>query len=90
LIEAVGALPFKPRAHASAQYPEIKARVKMEIAEIYWTDEAGLPDDSQYGRGYSIKGKTPVVNLNAKRVSANLILPSTTRARSVSGSLTVA
>ena len=55
------------------QYPEIKARAKKEKAEIYWGDENGMRNDSQHERGYAPKGKTPVVKLNAKRVSVNMI-----------------
>jgi transposase len=54
-------------------YPEIKARAKAETAEIYWGDETGMRNDSQHERGYAPKGKTPVVRLNAKRVSLNMI-----------------
>ena len=55
------------------EYPAIKARAKDENAEIYWGDETGLRNDSQHERGYALKGKTPVVKLNAKRASANMI-----------------
>jgi transposase len=55
------------------EYPQIKARAKEEDAEIYWGDETGMRNDSQHERGYAPKGKTPVVRLNAKRTSANMI-----------------
>jgi len=55
------------------RYPEIQARAKAEKAEIYWGDETGMRNDSQHERGYAPKGKTPVVKLNAKRVSVNMI-----------------
>ncbi|MCP4252804.1 MAG: IS630 family transposase [Candidatus Scalindua sp.] len=54
-------------------YPEIKARAKAEKAEIYWGDETGMRSDSQHGRGYAPKGKTPIVRLNANRTSTNMI-----------------
>jgi len=54
-------------------YPEIKAMAKRENAEIYWGDETGMRNDSQHERGYAPKGKTPVVRLNAKRTSTNMI-----------------
>ena len=38
-------------------YPAIVAREK---AEIHWSDETGLRSDSQHGRRYVPKGKTPV------------------------------
>lgn len=54
-------------------YPEIEARAKQEGAEIHWADETGVRSDCQHGRGYSPKGKTPVITLNAKRHSLNMI-----------------
>lgn len=55
------------------EYPEIKARARREDAEIYWGDETGVRNDCQHERGYAPKGRTPVVELNAKRTSTNMI-----------------
>ncbi len=55
------------------EYPTIKARAKKEKAEIYWGDETGMRNDSQHERGYAPKGKTPIIRLNAKRASMNMI-----------------
>lgn len=55
------------------EYPSIKAYAKKEKAEIYWGDETGLRSDCQHERGYAPKGKTPVIKLNAKRGSINMI-----------------
>ncbi len=55
------------------EYPKIKAKAKSEDAEIHWGDETGFRNDHHYGRGYSPKGKTPVVRTSAKRVSMNMI-----------------
>ena len=55
------------------EYPEIKVKAKEENAEIYWGDETGVRNDSQHERGYAPKGATPIVKLNAKRVSLNMI-----------------
>jgi len=54
-------------------YPQIKAQAKLQNAEIYWGDETGLRSDSQHGRGYAPRGKTPVIALSAKRSSINMI-----------------
>ena len=54
-------------------YPEIQAQAKREDGEIYWGDETGLRNDCQHERGYAPKGKTPVIRLNAKRESINMI-----------------
>ncbi len=54
-------------------YPSITDRAKQEGAEIHWGDETGIRSDSQHGRGYAPKGKTPVIRLSAKRTSINMI-----------------
>lgn len=54
-------------------YPEIKKRAQKEGAEIYWGDETRVRNDCQHSRGYAPKGKTPVVDVNAKRFSMNMI-----------------
>lgn len=54
-------------------YPEIKNRASEEGAEIYWGDETGIRNDCQHSRGYAPKGKAPVVEINAKRFSTNMI-----------------
>ena len=54
-------------------YPEIQIKAKQEDADIHWGDETGFRNDHHYGRGYSPRGKTPVVHLSAKRVRMNMI-----------------
>ena len=54
-------------------YPEIKRRASEDGAEIYWGDETGIRNDCQHSRGYAPKGRTPVVEINAKRFSTNMI-----------------
>lgn len=80
-----GFTPQKPLKHAYKQrpadvqrwldeaYPAIARRAKVEGAEIHWGDETGLRSDAQHGRSYAPRGKTPVINLSAKRVSTNMI-----------------
>lgn len=55
------------------QYPAIVQKARQHHAQIYWADETGLRSDCQHGRGYAPCGKTPVINLCAKRQSINLI-----------------
>jgi len=55
------------------EYPKIASQAKKEGAEIHWGDETGLRNDSQHGRSYSPRGKTPVIRLCAKRERINLI-----------------
>jgi len=54
-------------------YPDIAKKAKKENAEIHWLDETGLSSYSNYLRGYSPKGKTPVLRMQAKRLSLNII-----------------
>jgi transposase len=54
-------------------YPDIAQRAKKEGAEIQWGDETGLCNDSQHGRSYAPRGKTPAIRLPAKRERINLI-----------------
>jgi len=55
------------------EYPAIEQRAKKEKAEIHWGDETGLRNNSQYGRSYAPRGKTPTVLLPAKREHISLI-----------------
>jgi transposase len=55
------------------EYPDIKAKAGAEGAEIHWGDETGLCNNSQHGRSYAPKGKTPAIRLPAKRERINLI-----------------
>jgi len=54
-------------------YPAIAARAKREKAEIHWGDETGLQTGANVEKGYSPKGKTPVVRQTAKRERINMI-----------------
>lgn len=55
------------------EYPTIRERAVKEDAEIHWGDETGIRSDSQHGRSYSPKGKTPVIRLSARYTSVNMI-----------------
>ena len=54
-------------------YPAIASSAKAEKAEIHWGDETGLANNCQHGRSYSLRGKTPVLRLPAKKERINLI-----------------
>jgi len=80
-----GFTPQKPKKRAYEQnpkavqrwlkeeYPVISKSAKKEKAEIHWGDETGVRNDCQYGRSYALKGKTPVKDKMAKRISLNMI-----------------
>lgn len=65
--------PKAVQAWIDTTYPSIKKRAALENAEIFWGDETGIRNDCQHSRGYAPKGKTPVVEINAKRFSTNMI-----------------
>jgi transposase len=55
------------------EYPAIAARARQEKGEIHWGDETGLQTGANVEKGYSPKGKTPVVRQTAKRERINMI-----------------
>ncbi len=54
-------------------YPDIVTKAKQEKAEIHWGDETGVQSDAYNAKGFAPKGKTPIVRLNAKKCSINMI-----------------
>src|SRR5664279_694580 len=65
--------PEAVRRWMQEQYPGVARRAKEQKAEIHWGDETGVRNDCQHGRGFSPKGKTPLVNNSSKRFSINMI-----------------
>jgi transposase len=65
--------PEKIRKWLEEGYPEIAARAKKEKAEIHWGDETGINNEAYNAKGFAPKGKTPVVEINAKKSSINMI-----------------
>jgi len=84
-LNSWGFTPQKPKKKAYEQndkavkkwlqeeYPSIVKRAKKEGAEVQWGDETGIRNTSQYGRSYAPKGKTPVKQTMAKRITLNMI-----------------
>ncbi len=54
-------------------YPAIADRAKAEDAEIHWGDETGLLNNAYYHRSYAPSGKTPAVQMPAKRERVSMI-----------------
>ncbi len=54
-------------------YPEIAKRAKQDKAEIYWGDETGIQTGANVEKGYSPKGKTPVLRQTAQKHRVNMI-----------------
>lgn len=71
--------PEAIRRWLQEEYPAIVARARKEKAYICWGDETGLSSEDHRGRGYGPKGRTPVVNVSAKRFSISMISALTNR-----------
>ena len=54
-------------------YPDIVKKANEEDAEIYWIDETGVQNTSNYVKGYAPKGKTPTIPVASKHIRVNMI-----------------
>lgn len=59
--------PEKVREWLENEYPKIKAEAKAENAQIFWGDETSISAKEHNARGYSPKGKTPIIRLTANK-----------------------
>ena len=73
--------PAKVAHWLDTEYPQIAACAKQEKAEIHWGDETGIQNDAYNAKGFSPKGKAPVIRLNAKKTSINMISAITNRGK---------
>jgi len=71
--------PEVVRQWLDEQYPSIEAKARQEGADIYWGDETGVNNQDQVGRSYAPRGKTPVRQSMAKKVSVSMISAVTNR-----------
>jgi DDE superfamily endonuclease/Winged helix-turn helix len=65
--------PQKIAVWLEQDYPSIAARAKREKAAIYWSDETGVCNQDQIGRGYAPKGQTPVLTQTGQKFSTSMI-----------------
>lgn len=54
-------------------FPKIRIRAKLEKADIFFADEAGVRSDYHSGTTWAPKGETPVVTATGARFSVNMI-----------------
>jgi transposase len=54
-------------------YPEIVRRAKDENAEIWWVDQTGARNASNYIKGYSPRGVTPTLPIASHHIGVNMI-----------------
>lgn len=60
-------------------YPAIAKRAKAENADIYWGDETGIDNTSNFERGFVPKGQPPILPVETKRERLNMILAITNK-----------
>jgi transposase len=84
-MKQLGFTPQKPVKRAYKQnlaavnkwlktdYPRIVEKALQENAEINWLDETRLSTRSNYLRGYSPRGETPVIHMKTEHLSLNVI-----------------
>ena len=65
--------PAEVKQWLEQSYPEVEERARAENAEIWWGDETAIKPECHFRRGFSPKGKTPVVRQPAKRFHSSLI-----------------
>jgi transposase len=54
-------------------YPAIVSQAVEEKAEIWWIDETGIRNASNYIKGYAPKGKTPIIPVASAHIGVNMI-----------------
>lgn len=65
--------PHKIAVWLEHDYPSIAARATREKAVIYWSDETGVCNQDQIGRGYAPKGQTPILTQTGQKFSTSMI-----------------
>lgn len=65
--------PQRIKTWLEKDYPKIAARAKHEKAAIYWSDETGINNQDQIGKGYAPAGQTPVLHQTAQKFSTSMI-----------------
>jgi hypothetical protein len=63
----------KVKNWVESEFSGISERAKSEKAEIFFGDETGLQNTSDYVRGYAPIGKTPVVKTESRHIKINML-----------------
>jgi transposase len=56
-----------------SRFPGIQQRTKQENAEIFFGDETGIQNTTNYAKGYAPIGQTPVVKVAADKMKINMV-----------------
>lgn len=65
--------PEKIKKWVEEEYPVIKTLAKDEKGEIFWGDETGIQNETNYIRGFAPKGETPVLKVDSTKLRINMI-----------------
>jgi transposase len=63
----------KVDAWLNEEFPGITKRAKEETAEIFFGDETGIQNTANYAKGYAPVGKTPIVEIESKKMKINML-----------------
>ncbi|GHU47378.1 hypothetical protein FACS1894120_5350 [Clostridia bacterium] len=61
------------RKWVEEEFPAIKARCEEENGIIFWGDETGIQNESNYIKGYAPIGKTPVLPFANDKLRVNMV-----------------
>ena len=65
--------PEKIQKWLDEEYPTIKTQAKADDAEIFWGDETGVQNETNYIKGYAPKGETPILKIDTNKLRINMI-----------------
>ena len=66
--------PAEIKKWLEEEYPTIKSLAKAEKADIFWGDETGIQNETNYIKGYAPVGRTPKLISNPdKKVHINMV-----------------
>jgi transposase len=81
LMRAFQQNPVLVQQWIEEDYPKIKQLARLQKAEIYFEDEAGVRSDHHVGTTWGMKGTTPVVRTTGARFSVNMISAITSKGK---------
>lgn len=65
--------PARVQKWLDEDYPKIKKRALKSGGTIFWGDETGVQNESNYIKGYAPKGETPILETDNNKMSINMI-----------------
>lgn len=65
--------PARIKQWLDEEYPSIETQAKAEKGEIFWGDETGVQNETNYVKGYAPKGKTPILKVDTSKLRINMI-----------------